>query len=337
MTKLFKLLKRIGFAIFILIVLFYFIVGLGANAYLQMMWVTSAMTTQDHKWLATSIVPGDEIDRIMKENFVSDAGKDSDILSFDRATDARVRESKIRGYVDNGYEYLEPGVFHKKISGTGWQGHLLLIEDPTRVSLTDTAKQFTTGQSVKRMVQDNGAIAGLNAGGFNDGVNFDSNGGSPFGFVIKEGNLINPTNIDDPTIYNLIGFNKDGILLLKHCTASEAINEYGVMNGVTFSPFLVVNGEGTIKTGNGGWGIAPRSAIGQKESGEVIFLAIDGRQVSSVGVDIKVVQDVLLEEGCVNAALLDGGSSTVMVYQDKFINSPSLGHERFINNCWIVK
>ena len=70
----------------------------------------------------------------------------------------------------------------------------------------------------------------------------------------------------------------------------------------------------------------------------MIFLVIDGRQPTwSIGVDIKVVQDVLLQEGCSNAALLDGGSSTVMIYNQEFMNRPSLGYERWINNCWAVK
>ena len=48
------------------------------------------------------------------------------------------------------------------------------------------------------------------------------------------------------------------------------------------------------------------------------------------------LQETLLAEGCHNAAMMDGGSSTVMIYNDKFVNKPSLGFERYINNCWVV-
>jgi len=34
--------------------------------------------------------------------------------------------------------------------------------------------------------------------------------------------------------------------------------------------------------------------------------------------------------------MLDGGSSTAMLYGDTYINRPSLGHERWINNAFVV-
>ena len=41
-----------------------------------------------------------------------------------------------------------------------------------------------------------------------------------------------------------------------------SLNELKMLNvteAVSFGPALVVNGEGTIKSGDGGWGIAPRA------------------------------------------------------------------------------
>ena len=36
------------------------------------------------------------------------------------------------------------------------------------------------------------------------------------------------------------------------------------------------------------------------------------------------------------SAMLDGGSSTAMVYNETYINKPCLGHERWINNAFVV-
>ena len=134
----------------------------------------------------------------------------------------------------------------------------------------------------------------------------------------------------------MIGINRDGVLLLRHCTADWALSN-DIVSAVSFAPFLVVNGEGLVTNGTGGWGIAPRTAIGQRETGEMLLLVIDGRQADwSLGCDLDVLQDVMLAEGAVNASMLDGGSSTAMVYAGEYVNRPSLGHERWINNCFVV-
>ena len=58
----------------------------------------------------------------------------------------------------------------------------------------------------------------------------------------------------------------------------EKIKEMKIRDAVSFSPILILNGVPTEMTGNGGWGIAPRTGIGQRADGAVIFLTIDGRQ-----------------------------------------------------------
>lgn len=248
-------------------------------------------------------------------------------------TEAPVPE--LPAYIREGYEMLEEGIYLKEVSGLTWRGYVMLIEDPLRVKLADTSQQYSCGENVMTMTANAGAVAGINGGGFQDGANYDSNGGMPAGLLIEDGNLVYPYVIDE-TVYNMIGINDGGGLVLRHCTAQWALDN-SIVSAVSFAPFLVVNGEGLIKNGTGGWGIAPRTAIGQRETGEFLFLVIDGRQADwSIGCDLDVLQDVMLAEGAYNAAMLDGGSSTAMVYDGEYVNRPSLGHERWINNCFVV-
>ncbi len=238
-------------------------------------------------------------------------------------------------YIAEGYEEIDKGIYLKEVSGLTWRGYVMLIEDPHRVKLVDTSKQFECGENVMTMVRNSGAVAGINGGGFNDGPNYDSNGGNPTGLLIEDGELVFPLEPDDK-IYNMIGINSDGALVLRHCTAAWAL-ENNIVSAVSFAPFIVVNGEGLIKNGSGGWGIAPRTAIGQRKTGEFLLLVIDGRQADwSIGCDLDVLQEVMLAEDAYNAAMLDGGSSTAMVFHDEYINRPSLGHERWINNSFVV-
>ena len=101
----------------------------------------------------------------------------------------------------------------------------------------------------------------------------------------------------------------------------------GVTEAVSFGPALIVNGKKTITKGDGGWGIAPRTAIAQRKDGAIILLVIDGRQVNSLGATLREVQDLLYEYGAYNATNLDGGSSSTLFYKDEVINNPcdSLG------------
>ncbi|MGL5677768.1 MAG: phosphodiester glycosidase family protein [Cellulosilyticaceae bacterium] len=350
------LLKRIGIGIPSLAILglssFYVVVLSGLFPGVQELWVTTAMTTLDHKWLATSFIDDDTVDAIMKRNYVDDTGYQTETSLVSVPVVNEMVDQEVEGqkptaqskeevvldmYVEaEGYTLLEEGIYTKEVKGATWAGNLMLIKDPSRVELTHTKYQFEKGQTVKQMVADQGARAGINGGGFVDGPNYDSNGGLPAGLLMKDGIVINPKE-DNGAKHSVIGLNKEHILVLGKMTIKEAL-EAGIQDCVTFSPFLIVNGDPIIKEGNGGWGIAPRTALGQRANGEIIFLVIDGRQPThSIGVDIRVLQDVLMSEGCINGAMVDGGSSTVMVYKDTFVNKPSLGKERWINNAWIVK
>ena len=79
-----------------------------------------------------------------------------------------------------------------------------------------------------------------------------------------------------------------------------------------------------ITHGDGGWGVGPRTAIGQRKDGTVLFLVIDGRQPGySVGATLRDIQNIMYEEGAVIAANLDGGSSSTLYYNGKVINKPA--------------
>lgn len=98
--------------------------------------------------------------------------------------------------------------------------------------------------------------------------------------------------------------------------------------------------DGVVDTSISDGAAAPRTAVGVKADGSVIFYTIDGRQSGlSVGATIQMVAKRLKELGCVNAVLLDGGGSTTMVstYPDygssSIINSPSEGKPRSVTNA----
>ncbi len=86
-------------------------------------------------------------------------------------------------------------------------------------------------------------------------------------------------------------------------------------------------------------GSAPRTAVGIRDDGKVIFYVLDGRQTGySYGAKQKTIAQRLQELGCVDALNLDGGGSTSIagVYPGQeaasVINSPSDGALRKVTN-----
>ncbi|MDK2896133.1 MAG: hypothetical protein PWP04_253 [Candidatus Atribacteria bacterium] len=83
----------------------------------------------------------------------------------------------------------------------------------------------------------------------------------------------------------------------------------------------------------------PRTVIGQREDGAVVFLVVDGRnQKHSAGLTIPELVEELKDYRLLNALNLDGGGSTTFYLQGKILNQPTdLIGERKISTALILK
>lgn len=86
-------------------------------------------------------------------------------------------------------------------------------------------------------------------------------------------------------------------------------------------------------------GVHPRTVLGTKADGSIVFFEVDGRQPGfSEGLETSQVAQLLLEMGVVNALNLDGGGSSTMIAKlpgtssATMVNSGSDGYERSIGN-----
>lgn len=280
--------------------------------------VGASWNTLSHQYIAKFFLTDAAIERILGSGYAvdpTDNGEQLQMLKFGNKHTDRI------------------DVYN--IDGGDFQGKLMVIYDPTRIVAGYSSRLPKSGETTSTIAKKNGAVAAVNAGGFID-TSWTGTGGAPLGFIIHDGKVVYNQLKSENVRQETVAFTKDGMLIVGKHTVSQ-LKKSGVTEGVSFGPPLIVNGKPTITKGDGGWGIAPRTAIGQKETGEVLLLVIDGRALNSFGATLKDVQDILLQYGAVNAANLDGGSSTTMYLNGQIINKPSdkLG-ERTVPTAFMV-
>jgi hypothetical protein len=80
----------------------------------------------------------------------------------------------------------------------------------------------------------------------------------------------------------------------------------------------------------------PRTAVAVTSGGALLFVTLDGRQASSVGMTLRELAEALIDLGAREAMNLDGGGSTTMVVRDAIRNSPSDGMERAVSDAILI-
>lgn len=225
-----------------------------------------------------------------------------------------------------------------EIKGRTYKGKLLIVRDPKSVIVgTSDNLGRQAGLQLTDMVAKYDGIAGINGGGFND-ENGRGNGGIPTGLVIQDGKIVYGNA--NTSYSSVVGLDANGRLLLGRYTGQQALDE-GIRYAVNFNMDGAIDGalviNGIVQTQNLSSGINPRTAIGQRADGSLLLLVLDGRQVGTLGATLGDVCDVMLEYGAINVGNLDGGSSSVMVYDGEIINScASVTGPRYIPDGFIV-
>ena len=80
----------------------------------------------------------------------------------------------------------------------------------------------------------------------------------------------------------------------------------------------------------------PRTAVGVRADGTLLFVTLDGRQKHSVGMTLRGLADEMLALGARTAINLDGGGSTTMWVRGRIRNAPSDGTERPVSDAVLL-
>ena len=207
------------------------------------------------------------------------------------------------------------GIRIDRITGANYKGVMMVVEDPLRLFVGTPDSFGAVGLTLEQMIEKYDAIAGINAGAFYD-PNGTGMGGTPEGIVISQGKM---TWGSAGVSSVVIGFDAEGVLHVGRMTGQEAMNR-NLQWACSFGPALIINGEPETTKEITSSSVNPRTAIGQRADGAVLLLVVDGRQVTSLGATFEDLISIFLDYGAVNAANLDGGSSSKIIYEGEALN-----------------
>ncbi len=324
-------------------------------SYWRGIWVETAMTTMNHRWLATSLIPRDRIEEIMSNVVNPDVIGGADALSTRDKDDpsvtddpSKINKPPVEGDILGQYNLkvgdkdyagntvlindIEEGLVVSEIVSGSFKGKIMLIDDPSRVYVGQTPYPGEQGLRIKSMMAFYDAIAGINASGFLD-PNENGNGGDVVGLSCSMGRMWGEYTY----MYGSVVITYDNRLVVGNLDIWE---KYNIRDGIQFGPVLIANGK-VMVSGSAGYGLQPRTAIGQRKDGVIAFLVIDGRNVThSLGCTVGDLAEILIAYGIENAACCDGGASSVLAYDGQVITkncslNPDYG--RPLPNAFLVR
>lgn len=323
-----KVLKKLAKILGVLVFEIAYILGLGIYLiyYTEFftttrdMIVTTSMTTMTHQYFATWFLSDEKIQEILTANRGINENVEQDLK------DVNIKAS--------GNQKDTEGIEKIDVSTETFNAYLLIIDDPSRVDLAIGPKVPTVGSTTSQIVEAYDAVAGINAGGLADDA--AGTGAMPVGLLMTKGETFQ-NGLSNYESLSICGFTQDNKLYVNDYITKPEVEALNLRCAISFGPVMIVNGQPRISSGSG-WGIQPRTCIGQRQDGAVLFLVIDGRQTDSLGATLKNAQDILLNYGAYNAFNLDGGASSTMVFDGSLVNKPSdIAGERYVPTAFIVK
>ena len=346
-----KALKIIGIIFLFIITLLIIVLG---TVYLAMRdicssakstrntFVTTVLETGQFKFLASWCLSDEEIDEVVKSNSMakpSDEVLDTSLIKISNVKDqsadihgtdisSSTKENEVEQKDEKDIEII-------KIPGLTFEATLMIVKDPSRVSVASIYDNGwpTVGKTLKEIVETDNALGAINGGLYNS---YNNSGSCPYGICISRGEIVRnrPTEYDNLVFVGLTEDNILQIIDVSDKSPQDVINMKETLklrDGVCFQDvaytdnnhFVTLIKNGVPRDMNGkGSGLNPRTAVGQRADGALLLLVTDGRGYNNhIGASAGDLIDIMMRYGAVNAANLDGGSSTCMYYNGEYLQN----------------
>ena len=316
-----------GLIIAVLLIVFLFFHGPSPKA--RDMFVTTMLETGQAKFVVKIFLSDSKVKEIVKNNSLKEmkAEVDTSLINVENT------------------ENNEP-IKIEEVNGGSFRGKMMIISNPADVFLATTYPWSEYGQELDQLVKKSGAIGGVNGGLY---VSTGNKGGYPIGVVVSKG-VIQYNNTGGYNGLYMIGLDNNNLLRIIEVThkskaeVENIVKTEGIRDAVTFQDEysdknnhfvkLIINGEKRELNGLGS-GKNPRTAIGQRKDGTILLLVTDGRgDGAHLGASAADLIKVMSDYGAVNAANLDGGSSTSMYYNGEYLKTSVTMY--YANSSWKI-
>ncbi len=285
------------------------VVARGPSKTLRDALVLSAMQASATKWVPGLFLSDETVQQIVDNSLV-----DSKLtLNQDDYFKPSENETENEDELIDGLKYLTE-------RHTNFKAYIMLVPDPSRVYVATSSSNFSTAVEGKRIfaiAKQEDAIAAINGGEFADDGG-QGTGATPIGLTYSKGECV----WNDSSSRTFIGIDKNNKLVVAESMNKKKAEELGIRDSVCFqygNVLISSDDQGVhIYYKDKNTGAAQRTAIGQRADGTFIFVVTDGRTASSLGATYNEVIDIMVSYGAVNAAMLDGGSSAMMYYENYF-------------------
>ena len=277
------------------------------------LFATTILETGQLKFLANVFLSKEEIQEIVDKNSLQDMQEEIDTNLINTEVN---KEKKL--------------IEIEKVSGNNFEGTMMIVNDPSKISLATTYPWGEYGKELGVIVDEANAIAGVNGGIYYSSGN---KGGRPYGVTVSNGK-IQDISLGLTGLY-LIGFDEDNLLRIINLegmnkdSVQKLVKDEKIRDAISFQEEasdknnhfvkLIINGEKRELNGMGS-GANPRTAIGQRKDGSVLILVTDGRGKNGhLGATASDLIEIMAEYGAMNAANLDGGSSSSLYYNKEYL------------------
>lgn len=221
-----------------------------------------------------------------------------------------------------------------RVEGSGYRGALVIAKDPSKLSIYPSQHLGSYGENVGVIAERHNGLVAMTASGFIDPEG-TGNGGLLTGYSMMNGESYE----GKPYLwgYKRLEIHEDDLFYITD--TSNPVGE-GTRDAVEFTPALIVDGQILIDENNDWNGLNPRACIGQSGKGEVLMLAIEGRQTTSLGTGVAECAKILARHDCMQAMNLDGGTSAILWYDGEYIircSNQAIPQGRLLPNAFVYE
>ncbi len=337
---------------------------------LRNQFIETALGTMNHKWLATTLIPGDivtEVQKGMEQDRLDQEGQNSSGWEPADTPENRsffelfpeLEESAFRAWAPIPKENLDK--LYVNYSGLDEVGLDLYTRQGDQVLAIDAANGLLVvrireeffrgvlilGKDPSRLScapAENLGTIGQRAGEIASANNalvaltasgFEADG--PEGAWQTGASMCGGTAYGEHLKpgYKRIELRSDDRLYLVDAPADFHPD---CTDATEWTPALIIDGEIVVSKEDHYNARNPRCCLGQAKDGTVLMLCIEGRYLDSLGATAPECAEILFRYGAYQAMNLDGGTSAICWYDGECItrcSDPDLPEGRLLPNCWI--